>query len=166
MQAGFAFLEAGSVRAKNTTNIIVKNLIDCGMCTTRTRARATCSHLLLLLLGLGALAFWAVGWAFAYGADGNPFIGYKQFFLSSTESRYYARFFNAYVFAATSATIVSGAIAERVHLMSYFVFTFIMTGFIYPVVVHWVWSSNGWLNNLGYIVSIHSIFHLFFTGVR
>ena len=108
-------------------------------------------------LGLGALAFWAIGWAFAFGGDGNPFIGYKEFFLAKADSDHYARFFNAYVFAATSATIVSGAIAERVHLMSYFLFTFLMTGFIYPVVVHWVWSSNGWLNNLGFIVSILTI---------
>ena len=131
MQGAFAFLEAGSVRAKNTTNILVKNTVD---------------------TALGALIYWATGFAFAYGGNGNGFIGYNKFFLINTDASEYQFYFYSYVFAVTAATIVSGAVAERTRLSAYFIFTIIITGFTYPVVTHWVWSDNGWLNKLDFVV--------------
>lgn len=131
MQAGFAFLEAGSVRAKNTTNIIMKNILDAA---------------------IGAIAYWITGYAFSYG-DKNPFIGTQNFFLINADASDYAGYYLGYVFALTSATIVSGALAERAKLNAYVGFTTFMVMFIYPVVVHWAWSGVGWLGELGYHVS-------------
>jgi len=130
MQMGFAFLEAGSVRAKNTTNIIVKNIIDSSW---------------------GALAYWTLGYAFAFGSDNNAFIGTDKFFLINTDASEYSSYFFAYVFAVTASTIVSGALAERTRLLAYFWFTAWMNMWIYPVVSHWVWSDSGWLSELGYV---------------
>nr|XP_054761819.1 putative ammonium transporter 1 [Lytechinus pictus] len=128
MQLGFAFLEAGSVRAKNTTNILLKNMLD--VC-------------------IGAVAYWSVGYAFAFGEESNPFIGYRNFFFENLGSENYSHFFFHFVFAATAATIVSGAMAERTEFVAYFLYSSVITGFIYPVVTHWAWSSDGWLGNSG-----------------
>lgn len=117
--------------------------------TNLTTANFSC-----FLLALGAIIYWAIGYAFGKGADDSPFIGYSHFFLMDTKSTEYAAYFSNYVFAATAATIVSGAIAERTAIFAYFSFTTLMIGFIYPVVTHWVWSDNGWLADLGYIVSL------------
>jgi len=130
MQPGFAFLEAGSVRAKNTTNILLKNLV-----TTV----------------IGALMYWATGYAFGYGSNSNPFIGSNKFFLINTDASEFPNFFYNYVFAVTSASILSGAVAERTRLVAYFSFTSLSTGFVYPVITHWAWSENGWLANLGFV---------------
>ena len=101
MQAGFAMLCAGSIRAKNAQNILLKNLLD---------------------LCVGALSFWATGYAFAYGGPGDGsrgsrFVGSRHFFLSDgfegAESHGFRSWFFQFAFAATSATIVSGAVAER-----------------------------------------------------
>lgn len=123
---------------------------------------------------IGAVVYWAVGYAFGEGSDNNPFIGYKHFFLIDTDSSEYASYFSHYVFAATASTIVSGAIAERTAIIGYFAFTTAMIGFIYPVVTHWVWNDNGWLSNLGYIVSFLenqvlpqiNVIYLFFLNER
>jgi len=142
MQAGFGMLEAGSVRTKNTRNILLKNLLD------------AC---------IGALIWWAWGFAAAYetGDSPNKFIGgvsnAKGFFASgwvsdadnSDTSEHatgytFALWFFQYVFAAAAATIVSGAVAERAQLMAYLIYSSVITGLIYPVVVHWVWDVNGW----------------------
>eukprot|EP00094_Tigriopus_californicus_P008471 TCALIF_08163-PB protein Name:"Similar to amt-1 Putative ammonium transporter 1 (Caenorhabditis elegans)" AED:0.16 eAED:0.16 QI:0/0.33/0.28/0.85/0.83/0.85/7/44/401 len=129
MQAGFAFLEAGSVRAKNTTNILIKNFAD---------------------LCFGSLAFWLVGFAFAFG-DGNSVIGLTHFAaINLPESRYTYMFFQC-TFAATSATIVSGAIAERCHFNGYIIFSCIITGILYPIATHWCWAEGGWLAELGFV---------------
>lgn len=129
MQAGFSMLEAGCVSWKNTQNILYKNLMD------------AC---------LGAFCFWALGYGFAYGGgeDANPFIGTSNFFLmdESNEAASYQSFFFQWAFAATAATIVSGSVAERCSLPAYFIYSSILTIFVYPVVVHWVWSSAGWLS--------------------
>lgn len=101
---------------------------------------------------MGAFAYWALGFGFAFGSSNNGFIGTNKFFLINTDSDEYAAYFVAYVFAAAASTIVSGALAERSKLHAYLIFTFFMTGFIYPVVSHWVYSDNGWLNELHYIV--------------
>lgn len=131
MQAGFSMLEAGCVSAKNTQNILYKNLMD------------AC---------LGCFGFWALGYGFCYGqSEGtlNPFIGVGSFFLSDVDNSSastYAFFFFQWAFAATAATIVSGSVAERCSLPAYFLYSTVLTIFIYPVVVHWVWSSEGWLS--------------------
>jgi len=132
MQAGFAMLCAGSIRAKNAQNILLKNLMD------------AC---------VGALWFWATGYGFAYGARtdstaGNWFIGNDLFFLSNGfegKDVFHSWFFQ-FAFAATAATIVSGAVAERCSMAAYAGYSAFLTGFVYPVVVHWVWSSDGWLS--------------------
>jgi Amt family ammonium transporter len=123
MQAGFAMVEAGFVRSKNTTNILMKNMLD------------AC---------FGAIAFWAVGWAFAYGTDGNGFIGAGQFFLNGFDG--YTDWIFQFAFAATAATIVSGALAERTKFSAYLVYSVFITAFIYPVVVHWGWDTAGWMS--------------------
>jgi Amt family ammonium transporter len=130
MQPGFALLESGTVRSKNTKNILLKNVID------------AC---------VGAVSWWAVGQAFAF-AWGNPcnangFIGYSGFFSSdASHENYFPLWIFNYAFCATASTIMSGAVAERTQFRSYMVYTTAMTSFIYPVVAHWVWSRSGWLS--------------------
>eukprot|EP00756_Hemistasia_phaeocysticola_P036664 Hpha_TRINITY_DN16654_c0_g17::TRINITY_DN16654_c0_g17_i1::g.183302::m.183302/K03320/amt, AMT, MEP; ammonium transporter, Amt family len=127
MQCGFAMLEAGSVRSRNTQNIIFKNLLD---------------------ICVAALTFFCFGYAFAYGEDSGNFIGKNNFFLikeNNDETGQHMWFFQ-FAFAATASTIVSGSVAERTELTAYFIYAIVLTGFIYPVVVHWVWSPNGWLS--------------------
>jgi len=131
MQAGFSMLEAGSVRQKNTNSILFKNLMDAS---------------------IGAICFWAVGYSFAFGTDGNEngFIGSGNYALSEyskNDDGFHFWFFH-WAFSGASATIVSGSIAERCRLEAYFLFTIFMTSFIYPVVAHWVWSEEGWLSPL------------------
>jgi len=137
MQSGFAFLEAGSVRSKNTTTILLKNCLDtstprsssrrtpiargtaviaCLRERQRARARNLCLSLSssprlppLVAIAIGAVVYWATGWAFGfgrYGSDSNEFIGYREFFLSETDGGRLAYFFFEYTFACTSATIV------------------------------------------------------------
>mmetsp|Transcript_16517 Transcript_16517/g.42135 ORF Transcript_16517/g.42135 Transcript_16517/m.42135 type:complete len:472 (-) Transcript_16517:82-1497(-) len=128
MQTGFAMLCAGLVRAKNTKNILLKNVLD------------AC---------VGALGFWSVGYALAYGAEGggNAFIGNTYFFLTNfEENETYHSWLFQFAFAATAATIVSGAVAERTKMAAYLCYSFFLTAFVYPVIVHWVWSSAGWLS--------------------
>ena len=126
MQAGFAMVEAGFVRTKNVTNILMKNVLDASM---------------------GAMVYWAVGWGFAYGVDSageaGGFIGMGNFFLSDFDD--YASWFFQFAFAATAATIVSGAMAERTKFAAYLVYSVLITGLVYPVVTHWIWDGNGWL---------------------
>ncbi|XP_062592526.1 putative ammonium transporter 1 isoform X1 [Saccostrea cucullata] len=125
MQCGFAFLEAGAVRSKNTTNILIKNVMD---------------------LFISGVSYWLFGFAFAFG-DGvaDRFIGLNYFASSGVPHSKYALFFFQFTFAATASTIVSGAVAERCEFVAYFVYSVFITGFIYPVVTHWAWSSGGWL---------------------
>ncbi len=130
MQAGFAMLTAGLTRSKNTANILFKNLMDFVMCS---------------------IAFWAIGWGIAYGTSAGGFIGTDQFFLPALTEEgsvpVLASWFFQVVFAGTAATIVAGAMAERTKFTAYLVYSFIISLFIYPVVVHWVWSGAGWLNH-------------------
>ncbi len=131
MQAGFALLESGMTRVKNTTNILAKNLAD--MC-------------------IGVLAFLAVGYGLAFGA-GNPLWGTEGFFLAGSDlvavgssgtgtiSTAAFFFFHA-VFAAAAVTIASGAMAERARFKAYLLFSLAMSAFIYPLVVHWTWGGG------------------------
>ena len=129
MQAGFALVEAGLTRAKNVVNIFAKNMTDAVV---------------------GILAFFATGWAFAFGEGGGWFIGTDNFFLTGLDlsaipegglSPATSFFFQA-VFAATAVTIASGAMAERTKFWSYVIFSAVMCAFIYPVIVHWTWGGG------------------------
>merc|ERR1719266_1146281 len=124
MQCGFAFLEAGSVRSKNTVNIFIKNMLDAF---------------------IGATSYWAIGWGLAYGPDGNYFCGGSQYFNFQMDFELYPKWFFQFVFAATAATIVSGSIAERCQFGAYFLYSIVITGWVYPPVSHWAWSGEGWL---------------------
>jgi Amt family ammonium transporter len=129
MQAGFALVETGLTRAKNATNIVMKNLMD--FC-------------------FGSLVYWAIGWGFMYGADALGLIGTSEFFKGPMgDPAFYKSWFFQVVFAATAATIVSGAMAERTQFKSYLVYTCFISAFIYPISGHWIWGG-GWLANLGF----------------
>ena len=138
MQAGFALVETGFTRAKNAINIIMKNVMD---------------------VGAGSLAFFLVGFGIMFGTTAGGWIGTDGFLLMeigdySVEWSYTFFFFQA-VFAATAATIVSGAVAERTAFNAYLIFSLLITAFIYPVFGSWAWGSlfngSGWLEGLGFI---------------
>ena len=145
MQAGFAMVESGFTRAKNAVNILMKNLMDFSM---------------------GSVAYWAIGFAIMFGA-GNAFMGTSGWFVPSeslvegaaTDTSVfsalewssvptYAAWLFQLVFAATAATIVSGAMAERTQFKSYLIYSIFITGIIYPIVGHWIWGG-GWLADVG-----------------
>ena len=143
MQCGFGMLEAGAVKSRSSQNIMLKNLFD-----------AALGGMLWCLIGYGIT-----------NEGGSPFIGItpygnrtgSHFALSDlmaadedlsrppTEGTAWADVFFQFTFAAASSTIVSGAVAERAKLPAYLVFTSLITGLVYPVVAHWVWSPAGWL---------------------
>lgn len=131
MQLGFAMLEAGTVRKKNTKNILVKNFMD------------AC---------VAAIVWWFCGFAFAFGSDEdrNAFVGGGNgdgiFLAQGGNLGSYQMWFFQWAFAATAASIVSGAVAERVQMGAYFCYAVILCGLVYPVVVHIVWSSDGFLS--------------------
>ena len=149
MQGGFMLLEVGSVSIRNTKNILFKNAFD--VC-------------------ISACCFYLWGYAFAYGDDSSGgFIGTTEFALSDMEKRrssgensfagsisqghlradaafFYAHFAFALSFAATAATIMSGAVAERMNFKAYIPLTVLTVSVIYPMVAHWVWSSKGWMS--------------------
>ena len=129
MQAGFAMVETGLTRAKNAGNIIMKNLMD---------------------FSAGAVAFWAVGWALMYGSSKAGIVGSDQFFIMGADSAMLRDWMFQVVFAATAATIVSGAMAERTKFTSYLLYSLVISALIYPVSGHWIWSGEGWLGGLGF----------------
>ncbi len=128
MQAGFAMVETGLTRAKNAGNIIMKNLMD---------------------FSVGAITYFAVGWAIMYGSSAGGFFGTDQFFLAGADSAVYRDWFFQVVFAATAATIVSGAMAERTKYAGYLLYSLVITAIIYPVSGHWIWA-DGWLAEMGF----------------
>ena len=130
MQAGFAFLGAGLIRSKNTTNYLTKSFMD---------------------FAIASLGFWAFGFAFMMGETAGGFIGLTGWFLTGGE---YVDWIFQMVFAATAATIVAGAMAERTKLQAYLAYSFIVSALIYPIYGHWVWGglltgTAGWLEGLG-----------------
>ncbi|REK16569.1 MAG: ammonium transporter [Planctomycetota bacterium] len=145
MQAGFCLVEAGLTRAKNVANICMKNLLD---------------------FSFGSIMFWLVGFGLMFSI-GNEFMGTSGFMLheemvdveGTPTSNFdpinwalvplYSKFFFQLVFAATAATIVSGAMAERTKFVSYMVYSLIITAVIYPISGHWIWGG-GWLADLGF----------------
>ena len=127
MQPGFMLVETGFTRSKNSVNIVMKNFMD---------------------FSVGAITYWAFGFALAYGGTTiGGFLAYGNFFLEGDSLTY---FFQV-VFAATAATIVSGAVAERTKFSAYLMFQPFICGLIYPIVTHWVWSGQGWRGDLGFI---------------
>ncbi|CAK9111283.1 Ammonium transporter 1 member 1 (AtAMT1 [Durusdinium trenchii] len=122
MHLGFAMLSAGAVRVKSTNNILMCIVLDACVC---------------------AIAFWLLGYGFAYGEDAGSFIGTSYFALKGIgEDFAYNEFFFQYAFAATAATIVSGAVAERATFESYLTYSLLLSIWVYPVVVHWVWGGG------------------------
>ena len=147
MNLGFAMVESGFTRVKNTVNILSKNFV---------------------VFAVATLGFLFLGWGLMFG-DGNAFVGLKGlFFLSGADNSpatgdlyqgvynsiswaavpLFAKFFFQLVFCGTAATIVSGAVAERIKYVSFIVFSFFMSTIIYPVVGHWIWGG-GWLQQKG-----------------
>ena len=124
MQAGFAFLGAGLIRSKNTTNYLTKSFMD---------------------FAIASLGFWAFGFAFMLGDTASGIIGLTGWFLTSGD---YVGWIFQMVFAATAATIVAGAMAERTKLQTYLAYSFIVSALIYPIYGHWVWGG-GWLAEMG-----------------
>ncbi|KAH7573144.1 hypothetical protein ACOSP7_006596 [Xanthoceras sorbifolium] len=125
MQLGFAMLCAGSVRAKNTMNIMLTNVLDAAA---------------------GGLFYYLFGFAFAFGGPSNGFIGRHNFALDSIPSSSfdYSNFLYQWAFAIAAAGITSGSIAERTQFVAYLIYSAFLTGFVYPVVSHWFWSADGW----------------------
>jgi Amt family ammonium transporter len=160
MNLGFALVESGLCRAKNCTNILFKNYIVFAV-----------SSIAFLLLGFGLMfgdgnSFMGTsGLWFAGGADNSPLTGgaYQGVYssLSWTGIPLWAKFFFQLVFAGTAATIVSGAVAERIKFGAFFLFSFLMVGVIYPIAGHWIWGG-GWLAQMGMLdfagsTVVHSI---------
>ncbi|MHB8829772.1 MAG: ammonium transporter [Syntrophales bacterium] len=147
MNLGFAMVESGLCRAKNTVNILAKNFI--------VFAIASFSFYLIgwgLMFGNGSPFMGLEGLFFAGGADNSPAIGnaYNGAYaaLNWTGIPLWAKFFFQLVFAGTAATIVSGAVAERVKFISFIVFSFILVGIMYPLTGHWIWGG-GFLQTMG-----------------
>ncbi|QIZ72593.1 ammonium transporter [Oxynema aestuarii] len=147
MNAGFGMLETGFCRQKNAVNILSKNLI---------------------VFALATVAFWAIGFGLMFG-DGTDFVGMNGFFLAgpdnspAMEDAYEgvfsslswtgvplaAKFLFQVAFAGTAATIVSGAVAERIKFVDFLIFSLLLVGIAYPITGHWVWGG-GWLGNMGF----------------
>lgn len=151
MNLGFGCVESGMCRAKNCVNILSKNFI---------------------VFAVTSIGFWILGWGLMFG-DGNPFVGLKGLFclmgadnspalggeggtyegvysaINWTAVPLEAKFFFQLVFAGTAATIVSGAVAERIKYLSFILFSFVMAIAIYPIVGHWIWGG-GWLQTMGF----------------
>ena len=135
MHAGFAMLCAGAIRSKNTMNILLQTILDAAV---------------------SALCWYFIGWGLAYGdvTKGNPFLGTNAFALSnwfgnanpSGGRGRWAEWFFQWAFAATAATIPAGAVAERFNFNAYLAYTVLVSAWVYPVVVHWVWAPKGWLS--------------------
>ncbi|MBB2183388.1 ammonium transporter [Lachnospiraceae bacterium MD1] len=160
MNLGFATLESGMARSKNTVNIMSKNFI---------------------VFAVSSLGFFILGWGLMFG-DGNGFIGMKGLFFASGADNspntgaayegvysaiswagipFWVKFFFQLVFCGTAATIVSGAVAERIKYISFIVFSLILTLVIYPITGHWIWGG-GWLSELGFLdfaggTAVHSV---------
>ena len=142
MQAGFAFLEAGMIRQTGVVNSMMENFMDAAF---------------------GGLAFFATGFALSLGADnGSGLFGTTNFFLSeafATENgavvygsgiSVFMLFFFQYAFAATAGTIATGAMAERTNFIGKIIYSMVVAGITYPIVVHWVWGG-GWLGTRGFL---------------
>ena len=129
MQAGFAFLGAGLIRSKNVTNYMTKSFMDFAM---------------------ASISFWAFGFAIMMGTSAAGIAGTDNFFLVKENNTWqvYVDWMFQMVFAATAATIVAGAVAERTKTQAYLAYSFMIGALIYPLYGHWVWGDGGWLSSL------------------
>jgi ammonium transporter, Amt family len=147
MNAGFGMLETGFCRQKNAVNVLAKNLI---------------------VFALASISFWAIGFGFMFG-DGNSFLGTSGFFLAGADNSpltgdayqgvfsslnwagvpLAAKFLFQLAFAGTAATIVSGAVAERIKFVDFLIFSVLLVGIAYPITGHWIWGG-GWLDDFGF----------------
>ncbi len=129
MQPGFALVEAGFTRAKNTANILMKNFID---------------------FMVGTVIYWLFGFSIMYGI-GCAFFGWNGFFFMPDDSNVPSEctFFFQTVFCATAATIVSGSMAERTKFSMYVIYSILISAFIYPIEGHWSWGG-GWMSEMGF----------------
>ena len=138
MQSGFMCLESGLSRNKNSINVALKNVTD---------------------FGIAVVTFWAFGFALMYGTSVMGLFGNRFYFFTTHVAGYQTYFVFQAMFVATAATIISGAVAERLKFFSYVIITFVTSGFLYPIVGHWAWAFNfdnptekfGWLGKMGYI---------------
>lgn len=136
MQAGFCCLEAGMVRARNSINVAVKNVVD---------------------LCLSTLVFWLLGFGLLFGASVSGLFGSTNFVFSSSSAQDLVFFLFQAAFCGTVVTIVAGAVAERLRFIGYVFCSVVLAGLIYPVAAHWAWGglfsgrSVGWLEQLGYV---------------
>ena len=151
MQAGFMCMETGLSRHKNSINVALKNAAD---------------------FGVSVVIFWIFGFGLMFGSSYNGFFGTDLFFFQTSNAEYMTYFVFQAMFVATAATIISGAVAERMKFNGYLIITILATGIIYPIVGHWAWSSSylsnidsakellnevdqvkstGWLTNLGFV---------------
>ena len=138
MQSGFMCLESGLSRNKNSINVALKNVTD---------------------FGIAVVTFWAFGFALMYGTSIMGLFGNRFYFFTTHVAGYQTYFVFQAMFVATAATIISGAVAERLKFLSYVIITFVTSGFLYPIVGHWAWAFNfdnptekfGWLGKMGYI---------------
>jgi Amt family ammonium transporter len=125
MQAGFTLVESGMTSSKNAVNIAMKNLLD---------------------ICVGSLTYWLIGYSLMYGDTTNGWFFWGGLFQGEGADLFFQT-----MFAATAATIVSGAIAGRTKFETYAIFTLVMTAVIYPIAGGWQWQGSGWLTNLGFI---------------
>ena len=151
MQAGFMCMETGLSRHKNSINVALKNAAD---------------------FGVSVVIFWIFGFGIMFGTSYNGFFGTDLFFFKTDKAEYMTYFVFQAMFVATAATIISGAVAERMKFNGYLIMTVLATGIIYPIVGHWAWSSSylskydtvaqllsvtgtikttGWLSDLGFV---------------
>ena len=144
MQPGFALLESGFCRAKNAVNVIMKNFTDCA---------------------IASLAYWAVGFGLMFGVSWNGVVGISEFFPGGQGASLVNVLYQTF-FAATAATIISGAVAERIRFMPYLIGSGIMVCVIYPLYGAWVWGGTdaapGWLRGMGFLdtaggAAVHTI---------
>lgn len=127
MHIGFTMVETGFTRAKNSSNIIMKNF---------------------LTISVASILYYAIGYGLMFGDTAGGFVGTNGFFLSGRTDLDFFVF--QVMFAATSATILSGAVAERIRIFAYTLITVAMATIVYPVIGHWVWHGDGWLAKLGF----------------
>jgi len=145
MQAGFLLVEGGMVRSKNAINVILKNFTD---------------------VGLGTVGYWLFGFGLMYGVNETGLIGTSEFFPTFSDTDQSLTLLYQMMFAATAATIMSGAVAERFSFLPYIIGAFFVTSVIYPIYGSWAWGGSGeqlgWLRDLGFVDAagatvVHSI---------
>jgi Amt family ammonium transporter len=145
MQAGFMCMESGLSRHKNSINVALKNAAD---------------------FGVSVVMFWLFGFGLMFGTSYKGIIGTDLFFFKTNISEYQTYFVFQAMFVATAATIISGAVAERMKFAGYLIVTIVATAIIYPIIGHWAWSSSylsklytdvttngssGWLTEMGFV---------------